>query len=215
MNNLSELKSKIDQLIGERNHIRSLIIEAKKNIKDLKRQAEVVERAQFIIKEISKKTQQQLIYHISELVSLALTSVFGDEAYGFKVNFEEKRGKTECSLVFLDDGDEVKPVDSSGFGPLDVASFALRVALWNIQRPKTRNVLILDEPFKHLRGEEFQKKAGELLSEISKKLNIQIIVISDVLFSIKADKTFSVVKKGKFSEIHEVSDTIKGCLIDG
>lgn len=209
MENLSNIKSEIDQLIGERNQTRSLLIQTKKNIKELKRRSEIIERAQFIINEIAIKTQQQIEYHISELVSLALFSVFGEEAYGFKVTFDIKRGKTECHLSFLDDGEEVKPVDASGFGALDIASFALRIALWNIQRPKTRNVMLLDEPFKHLRGKIVQRKTGELISEISKKLNIQMIIISDVSFSIKADKTFMVIKKNKESFVYEIDDKEK------
>jgi DNA repair exonuclease SbcCD ATPase subunit len=68
---------------------------------------------------------------------------------------------------------------SGGGGAIDVASFALRIALWSMQQPKTRPTLILDEPFKHLKGEVTNRKVLEMVNKISKKLNIQIIMVSD------------------------------------
>ena len=113
---------------------------------------------------------------MSSIVSSALVGIFPDP-YEFVVRFVQKRNKTECLLLFRRDGEEFTPVDSSGGGALDIASFALRVAFWCIG--STRNSIILDEPFRFLSA-NLQSKAGELLKRLSKELNIQFIVVTHI-----------------------------------
>jgi DNA repair exonuclease SbcCD ATPase subunit len=123
------------------------------------------------------KTQQQLSYNISGIASMALETVF-DTPYELHLEFVERRSKTECDIYFIRDKVKIDPF-SGGGGAIDVASFALRIALWSMQQPKTRPTLILDEPFKHLKGEVTNRKVLEMVNKISKKLNIQIIMVSD------------------------------------
>jgi DNA repair exonuclease SbcCD ATPase subunit len=128
--------------------------------------------------------------------------------YILELDFVERRNKTECDIYFVRDGLKIDPF-SGGGGAIDVAAFALRVAMWTMQQPKSRPALILDEPFKHLKGEEANRKVLEMVSKISKKLGIQIIMVSDERVSREttmefADKLFetSIVKgKTKIQEI--------------
>ena len=113
---------------------------------------EVCEEAQIIIQNVAQKTQQELQYRLSDLCSLALKAVFANP-YKLTVEFEIKRGKTECKLSFEKNGELFSPMDSSGGGAIDIASMALRIAIWSITSPKTRNTLILDEPFRFLSEE--------------------------------------------------------------
>jgi len=161
---------------------------------------EDIEQAREIARIVAQETQQLLECRIADLVSLALSSVFEDP-YGFVVEFTLRRGKTECDLFFERGGNRLTPTEAGGIGQVDVAAFALRIALWSLERPRRRNVLILDEPFKHLRGESNQKKCGAMLKEISDELNIQMIIVGDVLFSIAADKIFEVTLKNGISEV--------------
>ncbi len=59
-------------------------------------------------------------------------------------------------------------------------------------------LLILDEPFTGVKGGDLPRRAGELLQIISKKLNLQIVVISHTSEIIDySDKIFEVkLKKG-------------------
>jgi DNA repair exonuclease SbcCD ATPase subunit len=63
--------------------------------------------------------------------------------------------------------------------------------------PHSRNVIILDEPFRFL-SENYQEQAGNMLKEISQKLGIQFLIIShNSILASCADKTFTVqIKKG-------------------
>jgi ABC-type lipoprotein export system ATPase subunit len=62
-----------------------------------------------------------------------------------------------------------------------------------MSRPHSRNVIILDEPFKCL-SDGYQEKASQMLKELSDKLKLQFLVVthSEILAS-HADKTFNVL----------------------
>jgi DNA repair exonuclease SbcCD ATPase subunit len=119
------------------------------------------------------------------------------------VDFNIKRNKTEAELYFMKNGEKYDPLNSSGYGAVDIASFALRIAAWSLSSQKHSNIFILDEPFKHL-SEDLQEKGMQMLHELSEKLKLQFILIthtkeSDVLEY--SDKVFRVRKTGDYSVI--------------
>jgi DNA repair exonuclease SbcCD ATPase subunit len=131
--------------------------------------------ARTIVQNVAEATQNKLEYHISSLVTAALSAVFPDP-YSFELRFVQRRNKIEADLVFIKNGNETDDLlNSAGGGAADIASFALRVALWSIA--KTRPVLIMDEAFKFL-SVDLQEKASSMLKEISDKLGLQIILVS-------------------------------------
>jgi DNA repair exonuclease SbcCD ATPase subunit len=131
--------------------------------------------ARTIVQNVAEATQNKLEYHISNLVTAALKAVFPDP-YTFELRFVQRRNKTEADLVFIKNGNETDDLmNTAGGGAVDVASFALRVALWSIT--KSRPVLIMDEAFKFL-SVDLQEKASSMLKEISDKLGLQIILVS-------------------------------------
>ena len=158
--------------------------------------------AQAIIQEVAMDTQSNLEYHISNLVTTALHSVFPDDIE-FVAKIELRAGKTACKLMFKEYDSEYKPLEGSGFGPVDVASFALRISFWALN--KNRHTFILDEPFRNV-SPDLQEKVSHMLKMLSKNLGIQIIMVShqeDV--NIAADKTFLTTKEGKFTKMKEIS----------
>jgi len=161
------------------------------------------EKALAIIKEVGKKTQTQLQYHVSDITSLALDAVFPEDPYTLTMSFVDRRDKNECDLRFERNGVQLKPIDSSGVGAVDVASFALRIAAWSIQFPKTRNTIILDEPFKFLQKTKHDK-ASEMIKELSDKLGIQFIIVThEEKLAAAADRVFKVSIKNRISKIEQ------------
>jgi len=166
------------------------------------------EKAREIVRKVGLATQSQLQYHISDITSLALEAVFPNP-YELKVEFVERRNKTECDLKFIRDENEITPLSEGGLGAADVASFALRVASWSMLRPRTCNTVILDEPFKHLKGEQANLKVLQMINEISRKLKIQIIMVSDERISREdiidsADRVFEVSIKNRKSKVEVI-----------
>lgn len=160
-----------------------------------------VSLARNIFQIVGSRTQATLEYHISNIVTLALHSVF-DNPPSFKVKFEMRRNKTECDLLFEEQGQEYKPIDASGGGVLDVVSFALRIAFWSIR--KNRPTLILDEPFRNV-SPDLQSKVSEMIKTISDKLHIQILMVSHAEdINQAADKTFVCTKTNNISELMEI-----------
>lgn len=180
-------RNKLERKKGQYNQILSNIQNAKKEYVRFKTDLLNIEKANVIIQEVAKETQNQITFHISNIVTLALNSIF-PEPYEFKIDFIEKRGKTEADIYFLRNGVRVDPLSSSGGGVVDVVSFALRVSLLILSRKS--KIIILDEPFKFL-SRELQPKASEMLKEISYKLGIQFIIVThDKALIDSADKVF-------------------------
>jgi len=197
MTNIQNLRNALEQMKGKRDQIQHGIDNAEQFIREKKKDLRRHEQAREIIREVGLKTQQQLQFHISDITSLALEAVF-DNPYKLITEFIQRRNKTECDLYFERDGNRIDPLSASGGGTVDVASFALRVASWSMQRPRSRNVLILDEPFRYL-SSDLLPKASEMLNQISKKLKLQIIMVTHAEELIEnADRVFEVkIKKGK------------------
>jgi len=148
-----------------------------------------------------KKTQEQLKYHIEDIVQLALDSIFPHE-YRFSIDFEVKYGKTSCNLIFKNNGYEIDIMKAAGGGVVDIASLALRVAIWSIG--KTDNVLVLDEPIKNIQPASLQMEAWDIIQKLSQQLNLQFIIITNSTNNGEAleyndtTKVFTVVKENEF-----------------
>jgi DNA repair exonuclease SbcCD ATPase subunit len=189
MFDITTYSKKLDQLKGRRVFLERCLNELEQKKKGLSERLMSIEEAQVFIQRIAKETQEQLRFHIEDIVQLALDAVFPGE-YEFRVVFEIKRGKTEARLCFLKNDIEIDPLTSAGGGVSDVVSFALRLAVWSLGR--TRRLIILDEPFRFL-SKNLQARAGDILKKLSHKLKLQVIMVTheEQMIDI-ADKKFSV-----------------------
>ncbi len=201
MSKIQDIRNELEQRKGQRIRTEKSIDDLKEEIKQNKRSLRRHEQAREVIREVGLKTQQELQWHISDITSLALEAVFNDP-YELVAEFVQRRNKTECDLYFERDNNRMDPLSASGGGAVDVAAFALRVASWSMQHPRSRAVLVLDEPFKHLKGEKENHRVLEMIKQISEKLKTQIIMVSDERIPREdiiaaADKVFETkIKKG-------------------
>lgn len=203
MQNVKIYRQKLDLLKGQKYQIKKEIDEAKSILSNDTKLLHQHQQAKEIIRTVSIMTQQKLQFHIADITSLALDAVF-DDPYQLEVEFVLRRNKTECDLSFVRDENKIdNPLQSSGVGSADVAAFALRIASWSMSKPKTNPVMLLDEPFKHLKGREENIRVLKMVKEISEKLNLQIIMISDERIPREdiieaSDRTFEITNfKGK------------------
>lgn len=193
---IQQLRQSLERQQGQKIQIERSIDQLKTDLTENKRSLRRHEQAREIIRTVGIETQRQLQFHISDITSLALDAVF-DDPYELKVEFVERRNKTECDLKFVRGDMEIDPMTASGVGAVDVASFALRIASWSMMRPRTRPTIILDEPFRFL-SENYQDKASQMLKELSEKLGLQFIIVThEQTLSSYADRTFEVsIHKG-------------------
>jgi len=185
MNSKTEdFRAKYNNLVGAQNELKKQLSSAKTEFRKLRGEHKDGEKAHALIQICSQQTQNELKYQLSELPQLALSTVF-DDPYQFDVQIEIRRNTTEVDFWFIRDNERIDPKASTGLGPVDIAGMALRPALWSMKIPKSRASIWLDEPFKHLKGAEANRRALAILSEICKpkpKQNwpgLQIIMIAD------------------------------------
>jgi len=174
-----------------------LVKEKEKQQKDIESSLE----ARDIIILAAKETQKQLEIHFSNLVTMALRSVFNDK-YSFKIAFETRRNTTEADLLLVENKREMRPLDSSGYGVCDVISLALRISYWKLQ--DSRNCILWDEPLRFL-SSDLHDLVSKTIKEISEKLNLQFIIVThNEALTNFADKVFYVTKRNGKSDIKTI-----------
>lgn len=201
--NLKQIKNIFEQEKGKSELLNSQVNELKVDLKNLKKEIKTSKKAGVIIRTVAQETQKLIECHISELVTLALRSIFINP-YTFHLEFIQKRNKTECYFFFERDKHKINPFLEAGGGVIDVASFALRVAIWVLSKPKYRNVLIFDEPFKNINDKtrETHRRVAKIVKMLSDKLQVQFIVITMIPeLEEVANKTFELELKNKVTKI--------------
>jgi hypothetical protein len=198
--NTHETRMALERLKGERAAAEASVVKVEQFIKTNAAVLEALRKAQEVIQAVAQATQQQLEYHVSEIATLALAAVFPDP-YTLHLDFELKRGRSEAVITFGRGDERFNALKSSGGGPVDVAAFGLRVALWSLQSPRTRPTLVMDEPFRFVsRG--LQARASAMVKEVSERLGIQFIIVTheDTLIE-NADKVIEVAIKNGESKV--------------
>lgn len=132
-----------------------------------------------VVQAVGQHTQELVHRQIARVVTRCLKAVYGKDAYEFRIRFERKRGKTDAVLEFVEDGKVMDPLGESAGGQVDVAAFALRLACLLLVRPRLRKLLVLDEPFKHVNGEEYQGRVGGMLLDLAKEMKVQFVIVTD------------------------------------
>lgn len=192
MGNLVEWYTKVNMLMGELKVRKQEQESIEEVVKGMESHIEGMVMARNILSEASRATQEQFKAYVEGLVTLAIQSVFPNENYKFVVDFVLQNNRSNINLLVQQgDKDPYIPEDEQGGGLLDIISFALRIVLWSLEKPRRRNVIIMDEPFRWTGN--LTEKAADMMKEISEKLGIQIIIVThdDRLKEI-ADKSWMV-----------------------
>lgn len=174
--------------------------EARKEIKLLQKDIDNHIKARTLLTQVGKLTQDKFKRRVESLVTLAIQSVY-DRHYKFELKFEEKNNQITCTPIIKDGEQELQPKDEMGGGIIDIISFALRIVLWSMENPRSRNFFILDEPFKWTGA--LISKAGEMLKRLSSELNFQVVVFShdDELIDI-CDRVWRITHNGIRSKVN-------------
>lgn len=189
---LQKTRNLLERYRGRYQAARERLRESKERKMELEERLHSLEKALVIIQEVSKLTQQEVEFHISDLVSHGLAAVF-DDPYTYKLEYVLRRDKTEADQYWSREDFRFLP---NGGGMRDVSAFALHIAcivLSLMQKREIKPILLLDEPTKHLKPSSLQERAGRMIQEISKSLEIQIICIThDTALSNCADNVFDI-----------------------
>lgn len=191
--NIQQMKAEALQRLGKRKLLTQQKTDAEALLIKNRELIEKIAMARALVQAVAKNTQKNIEFHLSNLVTMALASVFPDP-YEFKVEFVERRNTTEADLVFTKNGHPTDNILSSGGGGVaDIADFALKVALWSIKKQKSRATFILDEPDKFLHDPLYQERASDMMKTLCDRSGVQIIMVSDQQgVRAKADKVIEI-----------------------
>lgn len=197
------LSKKIDEQAMARDLQKMELKRVKKDRAALEKRHENGQKALALVQQVAQETQKELEFHIENLVTMALSSVFEDNIE-FVARFVIRRNQPECDLLFRENGVEQDPTDCSGGGTIDVASFALRIVKWSLN--KNRPAFVLDEPFRNV-SPDLHPKVSDMVNLLSRETQTQIIMVSHAAdINVAADRTFLVTKKNGKSFVKEVKN---------
>jgi len=185
---------------AKRDLLESQLAQKRRQLEEKESRDEDLRKARWVLTEVVKRTQLRFKGYVETLVTKCINTVF-DRDFEFVLNYEIKANKTYIQPLVKEGGNEPQvPKEEMGVGILDLLSFALRVVLWSLERPRSRAVFILDEPMRDLGKGKLLDRAGDVLRELSQRLGFQLIVIThEPQLSRIADRTFRIEHDGKHS----------------
>jgi hypothetical protein len=134
--------------------------------------------AHAVVQEVAELVQASVHDRITKVVSKCLAAVF-DQPYTFRIEVKKARGKVEATPVFERGGLVVRDIlFEGGGGVADVAAFALRVVCLSM-RKGGRKLLVADEPFRFLNGENYQSRVANMINILAAETGFQFIFCSD------------------------------------
>lgn len=194
-----------DKLCADKILLENKIKTKQNKIKKLKKEHIANEKARIVFLDVYKEVQNETKEYIEKLVTHAIQFVFENRDYTFKLELEDKNNRVHATPIITEGNTELDPKEDIGGGIIDIVAVALKIIIWHMHDPRSRNVIILDEPFRCTGA--LITKAGYMIKYLSEKLNIQIILISHNNELIKiCDKIFHVHRKGTESIINIVSN---------
>lgn len=177
MISLADYRRRLDRLRSEREHVLQTVEDERLALDKAKQDYAAALEAQRIIQSVAERLQTTANQRIAAVVSRCLRAVFGSSAPGFRIQFPQRRGKTEAQLEFTQGANCLsEPLEESDGGSVDVAALGLRLACLMLARPTRRRLLVLDEPMRNIHGTNNRRRAAELLLTLAKEMDLQVIL---------------------------------------
>jgi DNA repair exonuclease SbcCD ATPase subunit len=208
---IQDLRKKVDSLISKRDTLLEQKLQKEDLIKEKRIYTENLIKARWTFSQVSLLTQTKFSEYVSSMVTYALKSVY-DRDLKFLVTFEINRNKMECKLQMQEgDKEPYNPEEETGGGTLDVISLALRIVLWSLKKPRSRNVLFLDEPLRFIGKGPLLKKGIIMMKEISRRLDppLQLIINTHIPeLAEMADRAWTVTHNGTHCTVKQLDSVM-------
>lgn len=168
------LEAKRDMYLKEQKNLEVSLSNANKEVLLLQK---VIALAQ----KISELKKAETTKNIEDIVSFGLQVIFEDPSYKFIIEDTIQRNQVYYSFKVKSDSfrtpEAISIIDSKGGGVVNIVSFLLRLIILCLIDKKGERFIALDEPFTNL-SEEYRENLIFAIKEISKKLKVQLLIVS-------------------------------------
>ena len=199
MEKIKYLKTLIDKNTFIKDSLEEKKEEIQKDIDNINEETETLLELKDFLMSVSANYRDQLCNLFTSLVTEALTSIF-EKDIRFNIKLYSYRNEPAIDVSVIEDNLEVDPQKSCGGGLNDIISFVIKIIF--IYLKKSSKIIILDEPLKFL-SRDYIELSSNFIHEISKRMNIQIILVShkpdleiscDKLINIEKSENRSIIK---------------------
>lgn len=195
---LKQFREKINEIKAEKRILSTQLVEKEVEKEEVEIFAVDCVEARSILQVVAENTQGLMVKYFTNLITPLLRAIWLDNRE-FQIEFVKKRNTTECECFISKDGNRAGIFDSSGGGIANLVSLGCRLAFFALEK-KTRPLFMLDEPFSSLNSEEYQERVASTIKEISNKMGVQFLIISDQS-NLSCDRLFRI-ENGNVKIVH-------------
>ena len=189
MMTIAELQKKTYQIDGFYKALKDRKEELTSNIETLKNDIDLLTKTSAVLKHLLDIMVKDEINKMAGLITYGLKTIFNDQDLTFVPKIVKKNEKTHIELKTLNNGLEGE-FGSFGGSVAVIESFFLRLLC--LLKKKYAKLLLLDESFAAV-GEEYIANTYRLISELAKKLNLDILLVTQLrTFYDHADHVYKV-----------------------
>lgn len=199
---IKDLQRQIDRIDGFYKALQSQERALVDTIEELKKAIERDTKASVVLKHLLDMMVKNEITKMAALITYGLKSVFDDQNLTFLPDKREKGGKINIELKTINDGIEG---DFKSFGGSVAIIESLLMRILCALKKNLARLMLLDETFAAV-GEEYISNTGRLINELSKKIGIDILLVThqkefkhnaDRVYRIKESKSGLIMEKIK------------------
>ena len=203
---LNEAQNEVSRYLGKKQSLEKDKNEIINRLKEVEGNNKIFDESSKVLQQVGNIMKNSTIERIETLITKGIRDILGEANLEFKIKYRPVRDVIEAEYAIHDKltGDDYDIIESFGGGLKDIISILQRIIF--IYQFNLSKVLILDEAGKWI-SEDKQPAFGKFLSIISKRLDIQIILISHRNAVVaEADKVFRIVKRKDISQMEIVKD---------
>ena len=199
MEKINQLKSIVEKNTFLKDSLENKKEKIQQDIKKINDDTKILLELKEFLLTVSANYRDQLCNLFASLVTEALSSIF-EKDIRFKINLYSYRNEPAIDISVIEDELEIDPQKSCGGGLNDIISFVIKIIFIHLK--KSSKIIILDEPLKFL-SRDYIEQSSNFIRDISKRLNIQIILVShkpdleiscDKLINIEKNENRSMIK---------------------
>ena len=199
MEKISQLKSIVEKNTFLKDSLEDKRKKIQQDIEKINDDTKILLELKEFLLSVSASYRDQLCNLFASLVTEALSSIF-EKDIRFKINLYSYRNEPAIDVSVIESDLEIDPQKSCGGGLNDIISFVIKIIFIHLK--KSSKIIILDEPLKFL-SRDYIEQSSNFIRNISKRMNIQIIVVShkpdfelgcDKLITIEKNENRSIIK---------------------